>query len=372
MIRILHVVTTMNRGGIESMLMSLYREIDRDKIQFDFIVHRNQPGSFDNEIKSLGGKIFHFPKISFLSIRKYKRNGISFFINHPEYKIIHSHISVLSVFILRVAKIAKVPIRIAHSHEAHRNIFTYKSPYRIPFIWVLKQFINKQATERFECSEEAGNWLFGKKYEKIFFKNGIDSDLFKFNVKIRNQIRGTLEISSDFVVGHVGNFSKAKNYDFILQIFKEIITLNKNSKLVLVGDGPLRKKVESHAISLGIEKHVMFLGIRSDIFNILQAMDVFLFPSRNEGLPVTVVEAQASGLPCILSDRITREVQITDDVHYLSLNSSANEWATLVITYADFIRKDVSLKLIKAGFDVQKNAVWLKNYYIIKYKEAFV
>ena len=291
-IRVLHIVTIMNRGGLETMLMNYYRNIDRKKIQFDFVVHRSEKGAYDDEIMSLGGRILHVPPIQLKNILSYKKTLGAIFIDNPEYRIVHSHIDSLSALPLYIAKKTGVPIRIAHSHNSNFDTDSKKIIRNLA-----KRLIKYQATDIVGCSTDAIKFMFGnsaKDYRLI--SNAVDVTQFGFDQKIRIRIRKEFNYNDDdFIVGHVGRFEAQKNHDYLLEIFNEVFRLNNHAKLMLVGDGLLKKQIEAKAKELGISSKVIFTGNRTDVSYLMQAMDVFLMPSLYEGLPVVAIEAQISG-----------------------------------------------------------------------------
>ena len=360
-IRILQVVTIMNRGGLETMLMNYYRQMDRTKIQFDFMVHRNEEGHYDEEILKLGGNIYRMPQIRPGNYKRYFRLLDEFFSSHSEYKVVHSHINENSSFVLRAANKANVPCRIAHSHLSDLAI-DIKLPFRI----YARNVMKNHPTDYFSCSQKAGDWLFGKKISDstrhLVLNNAVNVNEFKFNQSARNQIRKELKIEDKLVIGHIGRFNKQKNHNFLLDIFKTVHEQQTNAVLVLVGEGHLRQSIEKKASELGISDQVLFLGVREDISTIMHGFDLFLFPSLFEGLPVVLVEAQAAGLKCIVSDSITSESDITERIEFVSLNKSPKFWAQVILT-STYDHKDTSEKLRKNGYDTVTMADWLYGFY---------
>ena len=364
-IRVLHVVTTMNRGGLETMLMNYYRHIDRNVVQFDFLEHRNNESDYDQEILTLGGRIFRLPKLNPFSILYHKKLS-AFFRHHQEYKIVHVHQDCLSSIALKAAYQNHVPIRIAHSHSASQD-----QNIKIVVKKALMKSIPRYATQLFACSKEAGDWMFsGFDYQIV--KNAIDTKLFLFNKKKRALIRNNLGIpDSQLVIGHVGRFNYPKNHDFLIEVFYEIQKVNENSILLLVGAGELEHNIKEKVNKMGLSQKVMFLGKRSDVNDLMQAMDIFIFPSNYEGLPVTLVEAQAAGLPIIKSDHVSNQCKITPYIYTLSLNSSPHDWANKAIQIVNHSSRSNTLKyLIESHYDIYSNAIWLKDFYlseVVKY-----
>lgn len=366
-LRILHIVTTMNAGGIETMIMNLYRNINRDSIQFDFLVHRKEEGFYDKEIKNLGGKIYFLGR--FNSLFKYNNRLIDF-LNSKDYSIIHSHINQYSYFPLKVAKKANIPIRISHSHQYLKTNKTVKR-FRIPIIYYCRNRLRDLYTHGFACSEQAGRWLFGKDASFKVINNSIDAKAFIYNEEIAKNKKEELGLSENFVIGHIGNFSPVKNYPFILKIFKKVVGKNSKAKLMLIGDHLKNPEIKNRVSELGMGNSVLFMGVRSDIPELLQAMDVFLFPSITEGLPVSMIEAQAAGLPCIMSDSITDEVKITNLVKTLSLNKTAEFWAEEILKYyTGFERKNTFKQICESGYDVKENTKKLEMQYKNMYEQV--
>ena len=358
MIRVLQVVTHMNRGGLETMLMNYYRHIDRRRVQFDFLVHRAERADYDDEIESLGGKIYRLPRLVPWSLSYHKALD-SFFETHPEYQIIHVHQDCLSSVILKAAKKHGVPVRIAHSHCANQD-----KDLKYPIKLCCKKWIPTYATNLFACGRDAGRWMFGGAPFQIL-NNAIDAKAYAFSPHKRAEMRAALGLPHEaFVVGHVGRFSPPKNHDGLLAIFEEIHRRDNDAVLLLVGDDrcELGNKIHEKVKSLGLENHVIFTGVRSDVNDLLQAMNVFVFPSRYEGLPVTMVEAQAAGLPCYISDHVPPECALTDLVTTIPLSASPETWAGCILT-ARTDRVDTYDEIAAAGFDIAENAKWLQNYY---------
>jgi glycosyltransferase involved in cell wall biosynthesis len=351
----------MNRGGLETMLMNYYRQMDREKIQFDFLVHRNEKGHYDDEISKLGGNIYRMPQIRPGNYQKYFKKLAEFFSLHSEYKVVHSHINENSSFVLRAANHAGVPCRIAHSHLSDLGI-----DIKLPFRLYARNAMKDHPTDYFACSKKAGEWLFGKKVSNstrlTVLNNAVNVNEFEYNQAVRDQIRKELNIENKLVVGHIGRFNKQKNHDFLLDIFKSVNQQQSNAVLLLVGEGDLRVKIENKANELGIADKILFLGVREDISTLMQGFDLFLFPSLFEGLPVVLVEAQAAGLKCIVSDSITFEADVTGRIEFLSLNQSPDIWAQAILS-SSYEHQDTSEMLRRHGYDTVTMADWLSGFY---------
>lgn len=356
MIRILHIVTHMNRGGLETMLMNYYRQIDRTQMQFDFLTHRDYDGDYGEEIRQLGGKLYHLPVLNPFSPGYRKILG-DFFDVHPEYRVIHVHQDCLSGVILHVAKRHGVPVRIAHSHGANQ-IKDIKYPIKLLF----RHFIAPYATHLMACGAKAGKWMFcGAPFEIL--SNAIAAADYSFDTDKKYIQREKWNIyPHELLVGHVGSFTVPKNHLFLLDIFNEI-QKRTPAKLLIVGDGSLRGSIEEKIRQLSLGDKVILAGLRSDVPDQLQAMDVFVFPSLYEGLPVTLVEAQASGLPCLISDGVSIECKMTDTVQQIPLSASPEFWAEQAIKAAKTPRKNTYEQIRAAGYDIVENAKRLQKMY---------
>ena len=370
-IRVLHIVSVMDRGGIETFLMNIYSKIDRSKVQFDFLATREQTGVFDEEIRSLGGKVFNIPHIHKVGLLQYRKNVINFFESHKNYKMIHCHMNTWSGFFLPIAKKCNIPIRIAHSHTTQnapfpRSIGEGKEYFFKKF---MKIFIKNAATHYFACGYDAGKCLYGKSLADkavTIIKNGVDTEAIRYDEEIAQQVRSRLSITKEtLVVGHIGSMRTVKNHVFLLDIFAALQKQVPNSILCLVGDGSLRPFLEERVESKGLTEQVKFLGIRDDVYNLLKGFDVFVMPSLFEGFPVSVVEAQAAALTCVISDSITKEVDMGMDlIDFVGLNHSPEYWAEVVLTnrYAD--RTMSTDQVMALGYDSQTTANWLEKFYI--------
>ncbi|MGL4607828.1 MAG: glycosyltransferase family 1 protein [Eubacteriaceae bacterium] len=362
-IRILQVFGQMNRGGAETMIMNLYRNIDRSKVQFDFIVHTEEKCAYDDEIIALGGKIFRVPRYRGRNHFQYKKVWKKFFKEHLEYKIIHGHIRSTASIYLKIAKEYGL-ITIIHSHStSNGGGFTAK----------IKNQLQKkiEADYYFACSKKAGEWLFGsertKKENFQVICNAIDLEKFAFNEELRNINRKKLGLEEKFVIGHVGRFDPPKNHAFLIDVFSEIYKENGNARLLLVGDGALREKIKTKVNKLGLAESVIFTGVSPDVNELMMVMDAFVFPSLYEGLPVTIIEAQAAGLYCVISDQISKEVKITNLVKFLSIKNSEKEWSMEVMKIKTR-RVDKRNEIKKEGYDINFLANLLTEIYLIAEK----
>lgn len=362
-IRILNLFTIMNRGGAETMVMNYYRNIDRTKVQFDFMVHREERGAYDDEIEELGGKIYRMPAIRPWSANSYRKEIRRFYEEHKEYRVIHSHMSELGYYDFSEAERAGVPVRICHAHNRPYGI-DLKSPVR----WYYKTRMMPHITHMFMCGEESGEWLFGKKNKEKFIQlnNAIDAEKYTYNCTKRQAMRQNLGISENqIVVGHVGRFDPQKNHKFIIDIFAEVQKQDKNAVLLLVGDdkSAIGKEIHQKVEQLGLQ-NVIFTGVRSDVADLMQAMDVFLFPSLFEGFGIVALEAQAAGIPTIVSNRIPSECFVTDLIKSVELLNDSTKWSSVVLEAAKIQRKNTFEEIKNAGFDIKENALRLQDFYI--------
>lgn len=361
-IRIIMVVHEMNRGGIENFLMNLYRSVDRETIQFDFICHTQKDCAFDEEILSLGGKIYRSPDYRIVNHFQYSKWWNNFFKEHPEYKIIHSHLDSSANIHLRIAKKYGL-VTIAHSHSSSEG-GGLKGAVKA----FLKIGFSNCCEYKFACSKEAAKWLYGSAFVEgdkcRIINNGIDSSKFVYNEIIRDKMRNELGISEGTkVIGHVGRIDANKNQSFLIDILKCLIDQNLDYKLVCIGAGVELENNLNKAKELGLEERVIFTGIKSNVNEYMQAFDIFVMPSIYEGLPVSTVEAQAAGLKCLLSDGISKDCIITDNVEYLSLNDSVRDWANKVNSLIEYNRIDTTNQIKSAGFDIETTANWLVDFY---------
>jgi len=360
-IRILHVFGSLNRGGAETRTMEIYRNIDRSKVQFDFMINNPKKCVFEDEVTQLGGKIYRVPKYRIINHLKYKKEWFKFFKNN-NHKIIHAHTSTAFIY-LDFAKQYGIKTRVAHARNSG-NVTLISKLTRI-----LEKNIPLIATHLFAVSTEAGIYHFGenavKKGGVKILPNGIDAVKFIYDSNMRELKRKELKIEDKFVIGHVGNFKKVKNHTFLIDIFMEVFNKNPQTVLMLVGDGELRTDIENKIEKLGMKNHVILTGLRTDVNDLLHAMDVFIFPSFKEGLPGSLIEAQTSGLHCFASDSITNEAKITNLAEYIPLKYSASYWAEKVMRYANgYERKNMQEEIKKAGFNVKETAQWLQEFYM--------
>ena len=362
MIRVLQVLGKTNLGGAESRIMDLYRHMDREEVQFDFLIHYKEKGYFDDEIKKLGGKIYYLPSFRVYNYFAYKKACRLFFEEHNQFAAVHGHMTSTAAIYLPEAKRAGIPLTIAHARSAGVDKGLKGKITRF-----LRRNLYKKCDRMFSCSDLAAIAVFGKKrYEKgqvTILPNAVDTREFARNEAVREQIREKYGIKDAFVIGHVGRFHYAKNHEFLLTVFAEVLKKKENAVLMLLGVGPLKEEMEQKALQLGISDRVIFAGNQTPVAPFYQAFDFFLFPSRFEGLPGTVVEAQAAGISCLISDAITKQVKATDLVHFMSLEKTAQEWADKVIELSSQENGGSNYDLSATNFDVNNQVAFYKEVY---------
>ena len=365
-IRVLQVVGSMNYGGAESMLMNWYRHIDKDKVQFDFLVRSQDKAAYDDEILSLGGRIYHTRPFRGYNPISYYNECRRFFAVHSEHPIVHGHIgSSASLYLTAAKKAGKYTI--AHSHNANTGHDLKNFAYAV---WSYPtRFI---ADELFACSTAAGVSRFGrraiKKPNYRLFPNGVDINKFIYSELIRKEVGSEFGIDNDAIVlGAVGRIEKQKNPAFILEVFKAAVRENSKVLCLWVGTGDLEAICKENIFAAGLNNRIQMIGRRDDVFRLLQRMDCFIMPSFFEGLPVSAVEAQCAGLPCILSTNITREAAVSDQVLWKSLDDSPEQWAKDAIDSAISVKQSRTSpidSIRNAGFDILTSTMQLEEFYL--------
>lgn len=355
-IKILHCFGKMDKGGAETLIINVFRKISKEKYQFDFLVASKDEGEYDSEIKKLGGNIYCIPlEKNVFGLYKYIKQ-LKKLIIHNQYDVVHSHVHFFSGIIVKVAKQCGVKKLIVHSH----NISDGKPNTIVREIYrsVMRSFILKNSSYLLGCSLEAIEHLYGKKDDPRIIKinNGIDIEQFSNLTKKREEILKDLNIPEDsFVVGHIGRFEKQKNHEFLVEIFKEILDRKSNSYLVLVGKGVLESVIKEKITKYGIGDNVRLLGTRNDIPEILNSFDVFVFPSLYEGLGMVLIEAQALGIPCFVSDKVPCEANLgLDNYIVLSLDQPPSYWAEVILNSPLKRYMDGAKRVIEKGYDIRE------------------
>lgn len=357
---VLHVVGRMDIGGAESRIMDLYRNIDRQKVQFAFCQHTTDRCAFEDEVEQLGGKVYHIPRFNVKNYFTYKKAWQEFFKKHPEIKVVQGHMTSTAAIYLPIAKKAGVEVTIAHARSA--GVDAGLKGYLTRF---LRRNLYKKCDYRFNCSELAGEAVFGdqRKAERKahFIPNAIDVDKFAFEKETRKQIRYELGIEDKFVIGHVGRFSPVKNHKFMLQMLEQCIKIEREKNLpqtvmMFLGDGPLKEEIQNQAMEMSLTSRILFMGNKKDVYRYYQAMDYFLLPSFYEGLPGTAIEAQVAGLPGMLSDTITKEAVVTDLLQMESIKKEPALWAEKIMEKCQQLTEasDLGVKKVQVGIQTRE------------------
>ncbi len=365
MIRVLQMIGSLNVGGSQTLMLNIYRNIDRERMQFDFILDHPDETYFAEDVKALGARIFAMPSFRGVNAGEIRRDWNNFFYTHPGYTVLHSHVRSYASLYLPIA--ARHGLKtVIHSHSSSNGagaVAAVKDALQLP--------LRYQADVLMACSTEAGEWLYGKKACRsgrfLLLPNAVDTRLYAPDEVSRRRLRQELGLGDRLVIGHVGRFNEAKNHEFLLEVFRLVHERRPDSALLLVGDGELQAAMAEKAVALGIADDVLMTGSRSDVPALLGAMDLFAFPSVWEGLPVTLIEAQAAGLPCIISDTITNDVDITPLITRLPIDDPA-VWAEELLK--EHRRLDVRADIVRAGFDVRAAAKTLFDLYTRLDREA--
>ena len=363
-VRVLQIIGIACNGGVESVILNYYRHIDKSKVQFDFVVHKNPSENFVKEVKKGGGRLYE--------VTPYMENVFAFtyeiyrIIRDGRYEIVHSNMNSLSGFPLFAAWLAGAKVRILHNHTTD----TKAEGMRTVLKRVLRPFARMFANQYWACSELAAKWMYGEQVvsdgKVTIIPNAIDLKKFAFNQEKRDKLRSHLGIKAELVIGHVGRFMKQKNHDFLIDIFAEVVKEKPDAKLLLIGEGSLENKIKAKVARLSLENNVLFLGVRSDVADLNNVMDIFVLPSFYEGLPVVGVEAQANGLKCLFSERVTRESKILRETEFVLLKSGKDSWSCKILLEQYYRYENQStLKF----FDIRNMAVDLQEKYFRVRKE---
>ena len=367
MLRVLQVIGKMDRAGAESLIMNLYRAVDRTKVQFDFMVFTSEEGDYDQEILELGGRIYHMPSFKGYNYLNLCGNFKEFFKKHP-YKVVHGHIGSLSPAYLYYAK-KNGAYAIVHSHATKSSVLWERYAF-----WLLSHRVSSIADYFFACSKQAGIDMFGTEIaEKDNFKvlkNCINVEAFKYSEERHQSLKELFKLEDKMVYGHVGRFTEAKNHEFLIEVFEKLAEKNDKAVLLLVGRGELENKIKKIVHEKKLDEKVIFMGVRDDIPDMMNLFDVFVFTSVFEGLGNVCIEAQAAGLPCFVSNAIQNEAIVSEHVWRYSLDDTAKEWAhNIEEVMSRFERKDGRGSVTEAGYDAKSIAEWLQTFYLEKAKK---
>lgn len=359
--RVLQVFASLNRGGAETALMTYYRKIDRTRLQYDFVTHSDQLGDFEAEIVSLGGRVHRVPRLTPFNLYRYAAAWRQLLSQHQDFIAVHGHYYSISSVYLTIAKLRGFRT-IAHAHNKVPGV-------RGAAIKVLNAPLRIIADVLLACSADAGEFLFGSKAQRsgrvAILRNAIDAKRFDYSVVTRERVRRELGVENVLLVGNVGSLTRQKNHRFLLEILVEMRRRRPDATLLLVGRGALEQEIRTRVDELKLNNHVRFLGSRDDVAEILQAVDVFCFPSLFEGLGIAAVEAQAAGLPTVVSDRVPSEAALTDLVTGISLGRSAADWASVIIREAENRPRRSTLEEVRrAGYDIDLCTAELESLYL--------
>lgn len=364
-IKILQVVGSLKIGGKQKIAISIQKYLDKTNFQFHYLVFGNEVGELESEVKEMGGEI--------IRINNPKNNYIKFYnqlnkvlVEKGPYDVVHSHTLFSSGIVMKAAFSKEVPRRISHSHSAviNNRVTIFKSVYKK----IMRHFLKLYSTDYIACSISAGSYLYGDKWFHNYgeiFKNGIDLNKYIYNAEERFKIRHGLNIHNNFVIGHVGRLSAVKNQNFIIEVFKEVVKNNDRALLLLIGDGEYRGKLEKSVNKLNLTEKVLFLGSRNDVPILLQGIDLFLFPSKHEGLGIALIEAQAAGVKCITSDTIPEETIMTNLVEKLPLNLGKYKWAERINSYGNsYLRRNTHNEIYRKGYDIMSSVQKIGKLYL--------
>lgn len=365
--KVLIVTSPLMVGGFDVVATSLQMHLDRERFECTYYIVGEEVGPLEPMVIASGAKVIHRPDSvkSYLADYKYLKKVM----HEGKYDVVHSHLMFFSGLVMLAARMEGVPVRVPHGHMTDpciesrsfvkRRMFDV---YRL-FMTIL---LDCCGTALVACGPEAGAYLYGKhifKRRGIILNNGIDLSKYKFDSAMRTQKRRELGLENKLVVGHVGRLNYIKNHKFLLDVFAELKKVNSDAKLLIVGDGEERNAIEEKAHRLGIEEDVILAGVRNDVYDMLQAMDVFVFPSFKEGLPVTLIEAQATKLPCLISDTVSEYARQNSNVEYISLSASAAEWAQKAQKLASIDRESVSCEKLIKNYDINEVVKQLEKIY---------
>lgn len=360
-IRVLQILGIVANGGVEAVIMNYYRNMNKNKIQFDFVVHNDADENYIKEVLTMGAKVY--------KVTPYNQNVFKFMyeiyhiIKSNQYQIVHSNMNALSGFALLPAYLAGAKVRILHNHTTDSREEKLRSLIKR----LLRPFARLFANQYWACSKLAAEWMYGKNAvingRVTIINNAINLEKFKFNKEKRERLRKELGLENCFVIGHVGRFMKQKNHEFLIDIFNEVLKQKKNARLLLIGDGKLKLQIEEKVKKLGIKSAVMFLGVRNDVADLYNIMDIFVFPSFYEGLGMVVIEAQVNGLSVVTSDAVPKEAKVTKNIRFLNLRQPKIEWCNAILKAE---RKEIvnNEDILLKNFDIKSESRKLENLYL--------
>lgn len=365
MIKVLQELSALDGGGVAKLLYDYYLNMDKEKVHFDFLIYDfYDEGIYEKPLRDMGCTIYKLPRI-----KKDKNGylqGIKKVIKEGNYDVVHSHMGARGLFVMYFAKKYGVKKRIVHSHIAYEPVSKLKRCFNI----ILSQIAKNNATHLFACGQDAGIYMWGKKSYKAgrvsIMTNAVSTEKFTFSFDMRQNKRKELGVEDKFVIGIVGRLSSQKNYPFLFKVYKEILEVRNDVVLVVVGRGIEEDEIKREAIQMGINNDILFLGVRSDVPELLNAFDLFVLPSLYEGLPVVLIEAQANGLKQIVSDKITKEMDITDLIEFISIENSEKQWVKAIEKCEINVsaRKSYGKKVAEAGYDIKVESIKMQQFYL--------
>lgn len=372
-IKICHFILGFHNGGVEKVLENYFANMDRSKFELHIVTHMQPDLKRKHIFEEMGFHTYqlsyvHGHKITVQNFQEYNN-----FFKHHHFDIVHNHFPE-NLLPLMFAKKYGVPVRILHSHNDYYNVFKKKNTLVKKLYSLGLSFNVHNATDYLACGKTAGESVFGEKNtsKTIVITNAINTQKFKYNPQKREELRKQLRINDNFVIGHVGRYEEVrqKNQGFVLKVFKEVLKTNPDARLLMIGEGKLRKDIMKTAEDMGVLDKTIFTGAISNVYDYLQVFDVFLFPSNYEGLPVVVVEAQCSGLPIVASSAIPEETNLTEAFFSLSLSNSIENWSDLVLAQQTHQRQDQSIIIQEKGYDIYSAATKLEHLYETLYQKA--
>lgn len=359
--RILNIISNLRKGGTEQFVMNYYRNVDRTKIQYDFLVLSNEKGIYEEEINNLGGRVYKIPSFKTDPVKNISQRT-KFFKNH-QYDVVEIHApNPMRFSYAKTAKKYGTKYVIYHAHNTSNKPKTFLNR-------MAENQISKYCDYKFSCSGQAGKYVFGMD-DFTVIPNAIDVNTFAFNNELRKKIRHEFNVTDSLIVGHIGRLTEQKNHKFLINVFKELVRLDEKARLLLIGDGELKSELKTIVKENGLQNNVIFLGVRQDTPALLSAMDVFVLPSLWEGLGIVGIEAQSSGLPCLFADTITEEICFTDNVDYLGLNEDPELWAAKILELSRRGRNDTIPLIKSAGYDIHEQAEKMSDFYVGLFEEG--
>lgn len=365
-VKVLYFVDRMLRGGIQTFVLENWRHMDHTKVQIDFLLlDDGNTYELEDTLRGLDSRIY---KLKGIWVKKpkdfvsYQRAVDAFFKVHHDYRVVHLHSSSKNYMVLKCAKKYGIPVRIAHSHNIG---FQTTSKVQILIGNLFKPLLKYYATDYFACSEDAGRWLFGRKKITVI-KNAVDIDKYRYEPIKADCMRKKLKLDGKKVVGHVGRFTHQKNHTFLIDVFKELVELDSDYRLLLIGEGALEEQTKAKVKTYGVENKIIFAGFKTNVEDYMQAMDLFVFPSEFEGLGLVLIEAQAAGLPCYASEKVVpQEAKVSDLLTYIPLEDGPKMWAEQIDkTWKKFKRETPEDAIAERGYSIVETAKQLERYYL--------